>query len=154
MSDAMTDTDALVERYECVGGGLGSYCQGCYHMEKDAYGDWVRFEDYERLQGELAVERGRTTYTVAQLDPLFGEGNNKPVEALVRGVVKALSKAEGERDRLRLEATRLREALGEYGQCRRDCAAWEYCDVMKADINSGECNCGYIAALDGQKGEG
>ena len=41
-----------VTRYDCAGGGIGSYCQGCYHMEQEELGDYVEFEDYLALRAE------------------------------------------------------------------------------------------------------
>ncbi len=45
-----------LKTYDCTGGGA-QYCQGCYTMEEvpddpngTRYGDWVRLEDYERLE--------------------------------------------------------------------------------------------------------
>lgn len=46
-----------VKRYDCAGGGIGSYCQGCYHMEPNEYGDYVRYEDFERALAERPAPR-------------------------------------------------------------------------------------------------
>lgn len=42
-----------VKRYDCTSGG-SQFCYGCYTMTEEAYGDYVRFEDYETLRAELA----------------------------------------------------------------------------------------------------
>lgn len=51
MSDANRTKEEVVKRYDCTSGG-NQWCQGCYQMEVDEYGDYVRFEDYERLAAE------------------------------------------------------------------------------------------------------
>lgn len=44
-----------VKTYDCTSGGA-QWCQGCYTMTEvpdehgKRYGDWVRLEDYERLE--------------------------------------------------------------------------------------------------------
>ena len=44
--------EKIVKRFNCTSGGA-QFCQGCYTMERDdEYGDYVRFEDYERLTAE------------------------------------------------------------------------------------------------------
>lgn len=40
-----------IERFDC-GKGKAQFCQGCYQMEKTDLGDYVRFEDYEKLLKE------------------------------------------------------------------------------------------------------
>lgn len=55
MSDAHLASDPKVLRYDCTSGGA-QFCQGCYQMEPDSDGDWVRYEDYaaqERWIAEL-----------------------------------------------------------------------------------------------------
>jgi hypothetical protein len=34
-----------IERFDCTSGGY-AYCQGCFTMEKEEYGDYVRYEDH------------------------------------------------------------------------------------------------------------
>jgi hypothetical protein len=41
-----------VERFDCGNGGA-QFCDGCYTMEKNELGDYVRWEDFERLQDAL-----------------------------------------------------------------------------------------------------
>lgn len=44
------------KRYDCGnGGGLGGYCYGCYQMEQEELGDYVRWEDYEALASRAAA---------------------------------------------------------------------------------------------------
>jgi hypothetical protein len=50
-ADAPISKDDRVARYNCTSGGA-QFCQGCYQMERDEYGDYVRFADYERLTAE------------------------------------------------------------------------------------------------------
>lgn len=52
MAKGMND----VERFDCSNGDA-PYCYGCYRMKRDESGDFVRFEDYEKLQHELAAAR-------------------------------------------------------------------------------------------------
>jgi hypothetical protein len=42
-------SEKRVTRFNCTDGG-NQWCQGCYQMEADQDGDYVRWEDYERLQ--------------------------------------------------------------------------------------------------------
>lgn len=50
----------MVKTYDCGSGGA-QFCQGCYTMEEQepctgfprGTGDWVRLEDYERLEQAL-----------------------------------------------------------------------------------------------------
>ena len=44
-----------IKRYDCAGGGIGSYCQGCYHMAEVPDGDWVPWDDYDALRSRLAA---------------------------------------------------------------------------------------------------
>lgn len=53
----MTDPHANetgVKRYDCTNGGA-QFCQGCYRMDEDEQGDYVRWEDYERLLAKVAT---------------------------------------------------------------------------------------------------
>jgi hypothetical protein len=46
-----------VERFNCGSGGA-QFCQGCYMMEPDnEHGEYVRWEDYERLQTAIEAIR-------------------------------------------------------------------------------------------------
>ncbi len=45
-----------LDRFDCSSGGA-SYCMGCYTMEKQTYGDWVRYEDYLKLVREIRYLR-------------------------------------------------------------------------------------------------
>ena len=50
-----------VQRFDCAGPmHPWEYCYGCYHMEPHTEGDYVRWEDYDRLRAlnaELVRER-------------------------------------------------------------------------------------------------
>ena len=63
----------LPERFDCTNGNT-PWCQGCYTMTPNEYGDYVQWEDYERitaaqaaeierLRAEVATERGRREHT-------------------------------------------------------------------------------------------
>jgi hypothetical protein len=43
--------DDQVARFDCTSGGA-QFCQGCYQMEQDECGDYVRWEDYARVVTE------------------------------------------------------------------------------------------------------
>jgi len=48
-------SDTRVKRYDCTNGGA-QFCDGCYTMtQDDDYGDWVKYEDYARLERDLAA---------------------------------------------------------------------------------------------------
>jgi hypothetical protein len=38
-------TTKPIERFDCTSGGY-AWCQGCYTMESDKDGDYVRYEDH------------------------------------------------------------------------------------------------------------
>jgi hypothetical protein len=59
-ADAPISKDDRVARYNCTSGGA-QFCQGCYQMERDEYGDYVRFADYERLTAERDQYKQRLT---------------------------------------------------------------------------------------------
>lgn len=44
------------KRYDC-GKGRATYCYGCYTMEESEYGDYVRYEDVEKLLREPPAPR-------------------------------------------------------------------------------------------------
>ena len=48
----MSEVELNIDRYDCGNGGQ-SFCAGCYQMEYSQYGDYVRFEDYEKLHRKL-----------------------------------------------------------------------------------------------------
>jgi hypothetical protein len=52
MSEASMSNEQQVKRYDCGNGGA-QFCQGCYTMEENALGDYVRYEDFERLRAAL-----------------------------------------------------------------------------------------------------
>ena len=49
------DTKPLPERFDCTNGNT-PWCQGCYTMTPDEYGDYVQWEDYERITAAQAAE--------------------------------------------------------------------------------------------------
>lgn len=61
-----------VKRYDCGnGGGLGGHCYGCYTMEEvPEYGDWVRYEDYERVANEVYRLRAENAQLQERCDVL------------------------------------------------------------------------------------
>ena len=56
-----TDTKPLPERFDCTNGNT-PWCQGCYRMEPGEYGDYVQWEDYERIidAKDAEIERLRS----------------------------------------------------------------------------------------------
>lgn len=55
-----------VKRFDCTSGG-SQYCYGCYTMSRDdEYGDYVLFEDYDRLRAELSRYRAWHDAVMAQ----------------------------------------------------------------------------------------
>jgi len=70
-----------VKRYDCTSGGA-QFCQGCYTMERDdEYGDYVLFEDYDRLRSQLddaAMLIGRLAHSLRKANP----ANGLPAKAL------------------------------------------------------------------------
>ena len=45
----------LPERFDCTNGNT-PWCQGCYTMTPNEYGDYVQWEDYERITAAQAAE--------------------------------------------------------------------------------------------------
>lgn len=43
-----------VKRFDCTNGGM-HYCAGCYTMEEDSDGEYVRHEDYAKLENQRAA---------------------------------------------------------------------------------------------------
>lgn len=43
----------MVKRYDCGSNGY-TWCEGCYRMNEDGAGDYVRFADYDALAARLA----------------------------------------------------------------------------------------------------
>lgn len=43
-----------VKRFDCTNGGM-HYCAGCYTMEEDTDGEYVRHEDYAKLEQQRAA---------------------------------------------------------------------------------------------------
>lgn len=41
-----------IERFDCTNGGTRMPCHGCYTMEKSELGDYVKFDDYEKLKAQ------------------------------------------------------------------------------------------------------
>jgi len=80
-------SDTRVKRYDCTDGGV-QFCHGCYTMtQDDAYGDWVKYEDYAELERELAearkeIERMRPVVEAAIDNPHFGDNGPKLDEAI------------------------------------------------------------------------
>lgn len=59
----MTAHTARLPRFNCGSGGA-QFCQGCYQMEEDEHGEYVRWEDYEcRKEAEMKL-RGLLTETL------------------------------------------------------------------------------------------
>ena len=54
------DTKLLPERFDCTNGNT-PWCQGCYTMTPNEYGDYVQWEDYERIAAakDAEIERLR-----------------------------------------------------------------------------------------------
>ena len=55
----------LPERFDCTNGNT-PWCQGCYTMTPDEYGDYVQWEDYERITAAQAAEIERLRAEVAE----------------------------------------------------------------------------------------
>lgn len=55
-----TDIKPLPERFDCTNGNT-PWCQGCYTMTPNEYGDYVQWEDYERMTAakDAEIERLR-----------------------------------------------------------------------------------------------
>jgi hypothetical protein len=57
--DPRSSEEEQVKRFNCTSGGA-QFCQGCYQMERDdEHGDYVSFEDYERLTAERDLYKQR-----------------------------------------------------------------------------------------------
>lgn len=48
------ESGKAVERFDCTNGGA-QYCQGCYTMAPDSEGEYVRHEDYAKLEQQRAA---------------------------------------------------------------------------------------------------
>ena len=58
MTELRTKEEPLA-RFNCTNGGA-QYCYGCYTMERDdEYGDYMRFEDHERIVTDLRASLRR-----------------------------------------------------------------------------------------------
>ena len=61
----------LPERFDCTNGNT-PWCQGCYTMTPNEYGDYVQWEDYERITAAKAAEIERLRAEVEKLRELCG----------------------------------------------------------------------------------
>jgi hypothetical protein len=87
LGGSMSDVTYLevpgLTRYECTSGGA-QYCQGCYTMTPDQYGDFVTFEDYAALLARCqAAENAIHDHNEACLD-LCGRGDQEAVRCQYR----------------------------------------------------------------------
>jgi hypothetical protein len=48
------ESGKAVERFDCTNGGA-QFCQGCYTMTVDSDGEYVRHEDYAKLEQQRAA---------------------------------------------------------------------------------------------------
>lgn len=48
------ESSKAVERFDCTNGGA-QFCQGCYTMTSDSEGEYVRHEDYAKLEQQRAA---------------------------------------------------------------------------------------------------
>ena len=55
------------KRYDCTNGGA-QFCQGCYTMTENAHGDWVLFEDYEKMKIRVKAFKDAAIYMSAVCD--------------------------------------------------------------------------------------
>ena len=61
----------LPERFDCTNGNT-PWCQGCYTMTPNEYGDYVQWEDYERITAAQAAEIERLRRMVQERDNMLG----------------------------------------------------------------------------------
>ena len=52
--DVSAESGKAVERFDCTSGGA-QFCQGCYTMTCDSDGEYVRHEDYAKLEQQRAA---------------------------------------------------------------------------------------------------
>lgn len=60
------------KRYEC-GNGNASYCYGCYQMQEDSDGDYVRHEDYAALRERVIELEAKVEQDAARYSENLGE---------------------------------------------------------------------------------
>jgi len=107
MSEPSHPTDEpLVKRYDCTQ-GKAQHCYGCYQMEESEYGDYVRWEDYERLRETLTCPRLTPDAPTDQFAAVLKDWEKgRPVNT--QELVNALAWRLGNQRR---EISRLREQL-------------------------------------------
>ena len=111
---------AAVERRNCTNGGA-QYCYGCYTMERDdEWGDWVRYEDYEKgitalralaADNERLRERlddYRDDYIAVMNENCAGDEKHCSCVPVLRTELAALRAVADDRDAARAEIERLR----------------------------------------------
>lgn len=121
----MTDIDLtpLPERFDCTNGNT-PWCQGCYTMTPDEYGDYVQWEDYERIAAAQAAEIERLRAEVGAvwaamprdaryLDP--PDGGCVPLHEQVRRMAADATRAERLEEALREKADKWDRIGDEHG---------------------------------------
>lgn len=77
-----------VERFNCTNGGA-QFCQGCYTMTPDSEGEYVRHDDYAKLEQQRAALVDRVTALVEALKAMLEEDDGGMAAAQAKSALKA-----------------------------------------------------------------
>lgn len=93
------ESGKAVERFNCTNGGA-QFCQGCYTMKPDSEGEYVRHEDYAKLeQQRAALVEALDPQTIEAIADEIGSAEHSARAESLRGIARrqrAALKAAGE----------------------------------------------------------
>jgi uncharacterized coiled-coil protein SlyX len=89
-----TERDETIERFDCGNNGY-QWCQGCYTMNKDVDGEYVKYDDHQAATEQQSAR-------IAELESLISEQLN---------TIKALNMCIGGADSLTTDNLRLVDRL-------------------------------------------